>query len=43
MIKPSSKFSGEAERLKDEGNKMFVAGRFKQSLEKYNQALVLVE
>ena len=43
VINPSSKCTTEAERLKDEGNKMFVGGRFKQSLEKYNEALVLVD
>ena len=37
------KSSEIANRLKDEGNKLFVQGKFKQSLDKYNAALVVVD
>ena len=43
MIKATGKSCTEANKLKDEGNKLFVGGRFKQSLEKYNQALLVVD
>ena len=39
----SNKCSKEANRLKEEGNKLFVAGKLEQSLERYNRALLLVE
>ena len=43
VINSSGKCCTEANKLKDAGNKLFVGGRFKQSLEKYNQALLLVD
>ena len=39
----NSKCSKEANRLKEEGNKLFVAGKFHQSLERYNRALLRVD
>ena len=42
MIK-SGKCSKEANRLKEEGNKFFVAGKLEQSLERYNRALIRVD
>ena len=39
----NSKCSKEANRLKEEGNKLFVAGKFQQSLERYNSALLRVD
>ena len=43
LVIKSNKCSKEANRLKEEGNRMFVAGKFHQSLERYNKALLTVE
>ena len=43
VMNSTSKCCTRANRLKEAGNKLFVAGRFPQSLEKYNEALELVD
>ena len=39
----SGKDSCSAQKLKEEGNKYFVAGKYQRALDKYNQSLVLAE
>ena len=39
----SGKDSCSAQKLKEEGNKYFVAGKYQRALDKYNQSLILAE